>query len=271
MKWLNSVFNFYINSSLHVALAVISLAIITSLEFGLDVDINKIIFVLFGTLTGYNFVKYAGVAKLHHLSLAKNLRVIQIFSFLIFIGLVVTTFYQSINTLIVSAVMGVFTLLYALPILQSENSLRSIPGLKIFVIAFVWAGVTVLIPLVDKIILFHWDVALTFIQRFCLIITLIMPFEIRDLQYDDQSLGTLPQKLGVRGAKLIGQLSVVIMLMLEFLKVETLAAHVISMLFVTILALCAIIFATRQQNKYYASFWVEGIPIFWGCILMLLS
>jgi hypothetical protein len=271
MRWLKSVFNFYINSSLHVALAVVSLVLITYKEFGVEVDINKLIFVLFGTVTGYNFVKYAGVAKLHHLSLAKNLRVIQIFSFLIFIGLVVTTFYQSINTLIVSAIMGVFTFLYVLPFLQSENSLRSISGLKIFVIAFVWAGVTVLIPLVDIIAILQLDVALTFIQRFCLVIALIMPFEIRDLQYDDQSLGTLPQKFGVKGAKMIGQSSVVIMLMLEFLKVETLAGHVISMLSVTILALCAIIFATRQQNKYYASFWVEGIPIIWVCILMLLS
>ena len=57
MQSLKRLFDFYINSSIHVALAVSSLVYITILEFHLKLDIEIILFVFFATITGYNFVK----------------------------------------------------------------------------------------------------------------------------------------------------------------------------------------------------------------------
>ena len=80
MKFFKKLLDFYINASIHVALAVYAFVRIT--EFYLDLSYNESLdfFLFFATITGYNFVKYAGVAKLHHRSLTKNLRVIQLFS-----------------------------------------------------------------------------------------------------------------------------------------------------------------------------------------------
>ena len=73
MKFLQKIFDFYINASIHVALAAVAFVKITEIYFDLPSNFYFDLFVLFGTITGYNFVKFAGVAKLHHRSLTDSL------------------------------------------------------------------------------------------------------------------------------------------------------------------------------------------------------
>ena len=84
MKFFKLFFNFYINASIHVAIAVYTFVRVTEQYFELDYQEYFNYFIFFATITGYNFVKYAGVAKLHHRSLTEDLKIIQIFSFFIF-------------------------------------------------------------------------------------------------------------------------------------------------------------------------------------------
>ncbi|HZJ35193.1 MAG TPA: hypothetical protein VFD29_01055 [Gillisia sp.] len=270
MQGFKKIFKFYINASFHVALAVVCLTDITIQEFDVPRNYKLLLFIFSASITGYNFVKYAGIAKLHHLSLAKNLRQIQIFSLTALIGLVYLTFYQSISVLLFSGVLGLFTLLYALPLLVYNTSLRNLTGLKIFVIAFVWAGVTVLLPLTDHINVWKWDVFVVFLQRFFLVLALILPFEIRDLQFDLAQLRTIPQKFGVRGTRIVGLVLICLFVLLEFLKHQTSMANTISLIFVAILLMILIRYSTTSQSKYYASFWVESVPILWWLLYTLL-
>jgi len=59
MNLFKLVFNFYINSSIHVALAVYALVRITESYFKLPYNENLDYFIFYGTITGYNFIKYA--------------------------------------------------------------------------------------------------------------------------------------------------------------------------------------------------------------------
>jgi len=270
MQVFKNIFKFYINSSLHVALAVVCLTDITIQEFDVPRNYKLLLFIFLATITGYNFVKYAGIAKLYHLSLAKNLRQIQILSFVAFIGLVIFTAFQSGLVLLFSGVLGLFTLLYALPLFGNNTNLRGLTGLKIFVIAFVWAGVTVLLPLADQVTLWNWDVVVVFLQRFFLVLALILPFEIRDLQFDITQLGTIPQKFGVKGTKIVGLGLICIFELLEIFKNETTIANTLSLIFVGILLIILIKNSSTTQSKYYASFWVESIPIFWWLFFTIL-
>lgn len=267
--WKN-IFKFYINTSFHVALAVVCLTDITIQEFDVPRNYKLLLFIFFASITGYNFVKYAGIAKLHHLSLAKNLRQVQVFSFIAFAGLVYLTFYQSFSVLLFSGILGLFTLLYALPLFGNNTNLRSLTGLKIFVIAIVWAGVTVLLPLADQINLWKWDVVVIFLQRFFLVLALILPFEIRDLRFDMAQLGTIPQKFGVRGTRIVGLILICLFVLLEFFKHQTSIANTVSLVFVGILLIILIWYSSPRQSKYYASFWVESVPILWWLLFSLL-
>lgn len=270
MKGFKNSFKFYINSSFHVALAVVCLCDITVQNFGVPGNYKLLLFVFFASITGYNFVKYAGVVKLYHLSQVKNLRHIQTFSFMAFAGLVYLAFYQSVLVLVFSGIMGVFTLLYALPLFEGNKNLRSLRGIKIYVIAFVWAGVTVLLPLIDYVNLWKWDVFLVFMQRFFLVLALTLPFEIRDLQFDKVQLGTIPQKFGVRGTRIIGMFLICVFLLLEFFKVQITFENAVSSVFIGILVIILIRYSALRQSKYYASFWVESVPVFWWLLFTLL-
>lgn len=269
MVSLKSLLNFYINSSIHVAFAIVAFTAVTLINFKIPVEGNLLLFIFLATITGYNFVKYAGIAKFQHFSLTKNLRLIQIFSLVAFLGLLVTSFLQPLPVLIIAIVLGLFTGFYALPIFSENRSLRGIPGLKIYIIAFVVAGVTVIMPLVTHEDIWAKDVLVQFLQRFLLAIALILPLEIRDLKYDMAQLGTIPQKYGVRGTRKIGYILILIFLLLEFFKELLRPADTASVIIVGFAAYYYVKNANIRQSPYYSSFWVEAVPVYWLIALLL--
>ncbi|MEX2363052.1 MAG: hypothetical protein WD597_05490, partial [Balneolaceae bacterium] len=103
------IFDFYINSSIHVALSVTAFTGITLLNFEIRPDNGLLLFIFFGTVTGYNFVKYAGIAKLHQLNLSKNLRAIFGFSILCFTGMIYYALQQPVSVIIAAGLMGILT------------------------------------------------------------------------------------------------------------------------------------------------------------------
>ena len=268
MKFLKRVFAFYINASIHVALAVLSLLAITVLEYHLVIPIELWLFVFLGALTGYNFVKYAKVAGLHHRSLTQSLKAIQIFSGICFVLLAFIAFKLSIQTLMITAAFGLATFFYAVPFVRHKN-LRNFSGLKIFVVAFVWSGVTVIVPVVASEATISLDILLTFLQRILIVVALILPFEIRDVPYDALNLKTLPQQVGVRNTKLLGLAVLLICLVFEFFKQDSDVAYIVSLLIFSVFMGWFLITSKTDQNRYFASFWVEGLPIIWFLLFVL--
>ncbi len=130
---------------MHVSLVVFSMSWITLLEFDIAFDTPLLCFIFFASITGYNFVKYFGIAKFHHRSLASWLRVIQVFSFACFLLLCYFALKLPFQTLLYVAAFGIVTFLYAIPFLpkhlfiDEHKNLRSIGGLKVYVIALVWS------------------------------------------------------------------------------------------------------------------------------------
>ena len=267
MNLLKKIFNFYINSSIHVALAVCAFSYITIIEFSLSISFSLLGFILFASITGYNFVKYAPLAKFHHKSLNPSLRSIQIFSLFCFFVMIFFAVKLSLNLLIYIGIFALLTFFYTIPILKNKN-LRALLSLKIFVVALVWAGVTVLIPLLDIEFIIGYDQWISFFQRFFIVIVLTIPFEIRDLTYDSQGLGTFPQRMGIRTSKIIGILILMLILVLEFFKDVISHDHLISLYIFCLISGIFLLLTKKEQSKYFASFWVESIPIFWYVLLI---
>lgn len=277
MDILKRVFNFYLNSSIHVALSVYALTWVTLIQFGIDYDKNSLYFVFYASITGYNFVKYFGVAKFHHRSLASWLKAIQIFSLVAFLALCYYASQLQMKTIILIGILGLITFLYAIPLLprkyfiDEHKNLRQINGLKIYVIGLVWSFTTVVLPLVNNEVSLDFDVIIIGIQRFIFVIVLMLPFEIRDLNYDNLKLGTIPQRIGVKKTKFIGVLLLMVFMMLEFSKDELTSNAAISTLLIMFVTLLFVIFSNKNQSKYYSAFWVESLPVVWLIILLVLS
>src|SRR5690606_25922291 len=173
------------------------------------------------------------------------------------------------RTLIYIAVFALITFLYAIPFfpkdlfIDKQRNLRSIGGLKVYVIGLVWAGVTVLLPLLNQEYHYDADVWITALQRFLLVILMMLPFEIRDLQYDSLKLSTIPQKIGINNTKTMGVLLGMGFFLLEFLKDFNYPNEILISFLIALTTILLLVFARKNQQAYYSSFWVESVPVFW--------
>ena len=138
-------------------------------------------------------------------------------------------------------------------------------------VALCWAGITTLLPLFNAGIAVSGDVVLKFIQRFLLVIILILIFEIIDSKDDDPELMTVPQKIGVHKTKWLNLILLVPFYCLEFFKSEVDYKQLLVNIILVISTALFTIFATPNRPKYYTLFWVEIIPIFWLGLVLLVS
>ncbi|WP_339666013.1 hypothetical protein [Maribacter arcticus] len=269
MALIKRIFDFYLDASIHVALAIFSLVHVTALTLNINVPQELYIFIFFGSIGCYNFVKYGVEAEKYILVANRYHKNIQFFSF----GCLLISFYQmfflSERVLISLFVLIAITGLYALPVLPKHKNFRSLSGLKILIVATVWAGTTVILPAISQLEVITWNVKVEAFQRFMLVLVLLVPFEIRDLKYDSVALKTLPQRVGVKGAKIIGYSWSIIFYAATFLKtnLDFISVGVNTIL---LLVLLGIILKTElNQKKYFSSFWVEAIPLFWWLLIIV--
>lgn len=269
MVVLKKIFDFYIKSSLHVALSAFALVSMTMYFFNISENFEVKAFVFFGTVVGYNFVKYDALARLNKIVIRKELRLIIVLS--IFSGL--ASFYYFLKLQFITQTLGIIVfillLLYTLPFFPNKRNARNWKGIKIYIVSLCWVGVTVILPLINAKISITLDVLLLSIQRFILIFVLVLIFEIIDVNTDDPHLKTVPQQIGVAKTKLLGYGLLIVLLLLELLYEAN--QHYTPLLFKCIVSFSVALFlyfANENRSRYYASFWVESIPIFWWLILV---
>lgn len=263
MKTLKSVFDFYLDASIHVALAVLSLAGVTFHLLGISSDIDLLGFIFFGVIVCYNFIKY-GVEAYKYLIVSNAYhRIIQVFSFVSFGFALYFLLQLDAKIWWATVILGLLSALYAVPFLPSAKNLRSLGGLKIYIVAFVWAGFTVLLPVLDAQMSIGWDFWVLFLQRVLLVLVLIIPFEIRDMQWDDKDLRTLPQVLGVRRTRNLGIVLAVVFFLLTFLKDGVHQVEIVLRLALTVVMIFVLIANEKMKSRYFVSFWVEAVPVFW--------
>jgi len=69
--------------------------------------------------------------------------------------------------------------------------------------------------------------------------------------------------------KLFGFLLGLIFFSMEFLKDQMDSNNINRVLIVSVISVLFLIFAKEKQVKYYSSFWVEAIPIYWFLAMTL--
>ena len=272
MKLLKRLFDFYIFSNIHVALATYCLVKITLIHYNIEEN-KSALFVFFSTILSYNFIRYFNISvietktshwiKTHGISLIT----LNLISFLFLIYLLFTLRLESIFLLIPFTLATIF---YIVPIYPTKKNLRGVATLKLFLIAISWAGVTVLFPLIQERIYFSNNVWILFLQRFLLVLAITIPFDLRDLNYDKIELKTLPQIIGVKKSKIIGILAIILFFMLSLFYLNLPNKNILIDLIISTTAIVLLFFSNENQSKYYSSFWVEGVPILWFLLWLLI-
>ncbi|WP_411031101.1 hypothetical protein [Spongiimicrobium sp. 3-5] len=267
MKLFRQVFDFYLDASIHVAFSVVSLVYITTRFLSIPVDMHLAYFIFFSTICCYNFIKYGVEAEKYLVMTNLYHKYIQFISLAaLAVALYHGYFLSGGIWLAIVALVGVVAL-YAMPVLPKAKNLRSLGGFKIFLVALVWSGITVALPALKLYLTMPWDLTLVFFQRFLLVLILMLPFEIRDLKYDVPELRTLPQRFGVQPMKRLGILLVAVFFLLTFFRDEISFLEISGRFFLSLILIMVLLITSKEQPKYFASFWVEAVPIFWLGIL----
>tara|TARA_R100000750_G_scaffold32961_3_gene21149 strand:+ start:13401 stop:14198 length:798 start_codon:yes stop_codon:yes gene_type:complete len=183
--------------------------------------------------------------------------------------IIVSLFYIDIKTIIVLAIMGLFSVVYVvrfIPYNKKWLALRDIPYLKIFVIAFVWTLVTGLLPLVNNIEQINLHYILFLVKQFLFVVAITIPFDIRDMKYDiEKGIKTFPLVVGVKKVIILGVLLLLGFIAIasyEFLVFQNITmslwmAEIITILLVAVLLLLS----KKQQPELFYSFIVEGTSL----------
>jgi len=266
MKGLKAIFDFYIFSNLHVSLAVFCLTKLTLLKLGQEDHLLPILVGL-ATVVSYNFIRFVRIADvqgpmLHFMQ--TNRTVLIGFTLGCSLALGYLLLQLSTTTLTWLIPFGICTLFYVYPTPKKSTrrrALRHISYLKIFLIAFSWAGVTVLLVPVHEGLALDLEVWILFVQRFLLILVITLPFDMRDLVIDLDQIKTIPQSLGLERTKKLGLVCLMVFLGLDFVSADQRMFRID--LIVAVLSLLFLVRASPQQSKYYSAFWIEGIPIIW--------
>lgn len=271
MKKIFSIFDFFIKSSLHLSFCVLSLIVITYLR--LDQEINfLILFVVFNaTVITYNFIKYASTLPYYFFVSNISIKKIQYLSFVCGIFLIISLLFLKFNTILFGFFLSFFCFIYVIPFNRTKTNIRNYSRIKIYIVAFCWSAVTVLFPLLSEIEIDFITSFLLFVQRFLFVIVCTIPFEIRDLKFDSLKLKTMPQVFGIKKTKSIAFVLLLVFLILSFVINLNEINYIISDLLIAIIIGCFVVVSKKNQTKYFSSFWVESVPIFWLLIVMLIN
>lgn len=261
MSYFKKIFEFYLDASIHVGLAVASLYLVTSFWLNNPVNYYLIGFIVSSTIVCYNFMKYGVEAEKYIIVKKSYHKIIQFFSFCCF-PFAVYSFLNLPKVLwFPIAILALLSGLYILPFLPHAKNLRAFGGFKIYLVALIWVGFTVVLSVLESSTTISNQVVLMALKRFVLIIILFIPFEIRDVHVDEPEMKTLPQRIGIVKTKRVGYLLLGFYIVLSFLIWSNVWEIVLSDLIVAAILFLLIAKAKERQSKYFSAFWVEGIPI----------
>lgn len=266
-KLIKKLFDFYIKSSIHVALSVVALGYM-SMSLALEnVNISLLIFIFSSAIVAYNFTKYFASISFTKRFFKQVVFWLTLTAFLlsVFLFLQLTLLAQFIVL-----IGGILVGLYSVPFKANSENLRNSKGGKIYLVIFSWILLTVGVPLTMNPtfngVLF---IKLILIQGIYILVA-ILPFDIRDLNIDESRLQTLPQRLGIRKVKQLGGFLLTLGALFCGLSFGFFSPLGLSTVLSFVLLALFLFFCQPNQSPYYTSFWVEAIPIFWALFFIYL-
>ena len=117
MRWVKSIVDFYVRSSLHVSICYLCFFIAIGGINNYEPTINIMLFVTVSTLVGYNFAKYIHFYR-SNFRFKSGIIIVSMLSILIATTLV---FKMWMWTLVLFSLCGLLTLFYTLPLLLGHS------------------------------------------------------------------------------------------------------------------------------------------------------
>ncbi|WP_069131344.1 hypothetical protein [Rhodohalobacter halophilus] len=264
------IFDLYIQSSLHVALAVASFTGLTYLHFGLPFNLRMITLSFLGTVAGYNFIKFGHLVRRVLISPKVEQIIIAGITLISVLASLLLVTDLRLPSLSLLFLLGLIVLFYPHSFFASKRNLRRITGFKIVAISIVWSGFSVLLPAIEANVRLDTVLLSEFIQRCLFVILLTLPFDLRDLRADYGEVKTIPSLIGIHQTKRLSIVISAVIIIMALCMPSKEFPMLMAQLFVLILLVAAILRLPIYQANYFASFWIESIPILWFIVSLML-
>lgn len=160
----------------------------------------------------------------------------------------------SLGSILLLIISGAVSLLYVIPI--KGIIMREIPYMKIYLIAFTWAAILILFPMLNEH-LFEWNVMIQALAHALFIISAAIPFDIRDLKFDHDSQKTIPQVFGVGWSKVVSGILLALFVAANFFVVPELAKNAVFVAAISVQALL-IVFMNERRGDLYCAGAIDG-------------
>ena len=271
---IKSILDYYIDSSFHVSLCTICYVLLIYNQVYFSIEITDYIFYdllfIFGTTYfAYNFIKFYEIL----VSKSKPIYILTwVFFILAIICLLFSVFIFFLFPLtkqIISVFIAFLTISYTIPFYK-KYTLRSNPLIKILTISISWVFIIVVLPFIeilDICFLTYYSVVI-----FLMVTVQMVPFEIRDAKLDAYHTKNSVNVYGLKLVKKIGYIllfSILVFQIIFSIINDNFKIQASSLIILVIMALL-IRKSTSNQFKYYSSFLVESVPIYWLIIDLLL-
>lgn len=186
--------------------------------------------------------------------------------FLIFSGLFISGFSMyaifQLNSpaLIYLSIAIIISIFYVVRI--KDRNLRGIPFLKIYLIALVWVMVTMIIPLINENQL-NIDALSFSMIHLIYFVAVTIPFDIRDLKFDDPKQKTIPQIIGKKHAVFVSGILLFVFYILALVLMGKLATNPLFHAAI-LLQMILLLKMHEKRNEIYTTIFIDGSLILLG-------
>jgi 4-hydroxybenzoate polyprenyltransferase len=259
-------------SSVFISLCAFALTVETYLLANLPVSLPMAVFILLATLFTYNLSSIQSEIRKQEPKFAdpdswwyQHKRLLAIVGVLsIVLATIVYLYFELRLNFWFVLHLAIISVGYSVPVVYRKRSvkpLRRVPLLKVFLIAYVWAMVTALFPLMDAgVYILDAQALLLFLRRFMFILSLALLFDIRDYTYDRHTNTlTVPGLIGVNFTKLLS-LGLLTVYSLLVVATET-GSTEIALLVAAAMAATVVWFSSELKPRLYFMLLADGVML----------
>ncbi|MEM9918252.1 MAG: hypothetical protein AAF990_09170 [Bacteroidota bacterium] len=266
-----------------IALCATALCLQIQLVLGRPFQWDAVVgFSTFGTLFLYAVHRIVGINNLKNFFEVDRYHVIAHFKHHIrvyaCIGLIGSGYYffqLQRATQLVLVLPGLLSLGYVVPFLgQKRKRLRDLDFVKIYLVAIVWAWITVVLPLMEYQQAFGFASILMILERALFIFAITLPFDIRDLKVDQfGQVKTIPAIIGEKRTRQLAIACLFAAALIAFVlfgKGSYSSTVLLALLISYFISILLVQKSNVQQHDYFYSGLMDGTMIFQFLIVYII-
>jgi 4-hydroxybenzoate polyprenyltransferase len=176
--------------------------------------------------------------------------------------------FLDIYSILFIAHLGLISTLYNVPEKSYYTSvipLRSIPILKVFLIAYVWASISSILPALGNGHMGNGPIWMIFTAHFLFILSITLPFDIRDFRTDRKYyLITVPHLVGIKKTKFLS-----IIFLLAFTVIIVSLTKTLLIVILSFITAYLIINSNPYKKDYYFTLFIDATIILYFIIVKI--